>query len=289
MKCIRIYRSNIFAVVTAISLSSCNYIKKAEVGGAVARVGDHYLLQEEVNRALNGGLSSEDSLVIMTNYVNEWAKDQLLFERAQINISEEKQEDFEQLVAQYRADLYINAYKEALVNQGMDTVVSREELQAYYQENKNNFRLNEDLVRLRYLSLPKDFTGISEIREAFRRFNEDDVNRLQEGALKFKFYSLNDSSWVRVSEVVKKIPVITADNKDQYLKNSQFFELSDSLGVYLVAVKEVLKRTETPPLEYVEPTIKKILLNKRKLEYIRKLEQELLDEATRDNEFEVIK
>ncbi|THD65846.1 peptidyl-prolyl cis-trans isomerase [Robertkochia marina] len=279
-----------FSFFLGLSLiTGCTYMNSAEAEGAVARVGENYLLEDEVNNSLGNGLTAEDSAIVSANYINEWAKDQLLFERARINISEEKQQEFEQLVSKYRADLYINAYKEALVNQSMDTVVGPGELEEYYENNKQNFRLNEDLLRLRYISLPKDFTGLEEIREAFRRFEEEDVNRLRETALKFKFYSLNDSSWVRTAEVVKKIPMITPENKDQYLKKSQFFELSDSLGVYLVTVKEVLKRTETPPLDYVEPAIKKILLNKRKLEYIRKLEQELLEEATRDNEFELLK
>ena len=283
------YFPMLIAMPTMLIFSSCTYLKNAEDEDAVARVGEHYLLRDELKNALNGALNAEDSLVVVNNYINEWAKDQLLFERARININEGKQEEFEELVSQYRADLYINAYKEALVNKGMDTVVSREDLVAYYEANKHNFRLNEDLLKLRYISIPKDFTGLEGIRQAFETFDETSVDLLRSKALKFRFYTLNDSTWVRVSEVVKKIPVLTADNKNEYLKKSQIFELSDSLGVYLVAVKDVLKRTETPPLDYVEPTIKKILLNKRKLEYIRTLEQELLDEATRDKEFEILK
>lgn len=268
--------------------TACTYFDPSRQDDAVARVGDHYLGREEVNKVLNENLSTQDSLVLVNNYINEWAKDRLLFERARINISEEKQEEFEELVSQYRADLYINAYKEALVNSTMDTVVSNEALEAYYEENGENFHLNEDLVKLRYLSVAPEFTGLDEVREKFRRFDQDDIEDLRENALKYKFYSFNDSAWVRVSEVLRKIPVIDADNKDRYLKNSQFLELSDSLGVYLVAVGKVLKRTETAPLEYVAPTIKKIILNKRKLEFIRTLEQDLLNEATSNKEFEII-
>ncbi|WP_224489544.1 peptidyl-prolyl cis-trans isomerase [Robertkochia flava] len=281
---------NYFPVLLALlALFSCTYLKKVEEDDAVARVGEQYLLRDDLEGVLNGNISAEDSLVVVNNYINEWAKDQLLFERARINISEVKQAEFEELVSQYRADLYINAYKEALVNKGMDTVVSQAELVAYYEANKHNFRLNEDLMKLRYISIPKDFNGLDEVKKAFEEFKDEDIALLRNKALKFRFYTFDDSTWVRGSEVVKKIPVLTPDNKDEYLKKSQFFELSDSLGVYLVAVKDVLKRTETPPLDYVEPTIKKILLNKRKLEYIRTLEQELLDEATRDKEFEILK
>ncbi|TRZ42764.1 peptidyl-prolyl cis-trans isomerase [Robertkochia solimangrovi] len=280
-----IYRGVLFLAL--ILFTGCNFFKKDTVIDPVARVGDHYLLKEEISRLNTGNRSSEDSLIYINNYINDWAQKQLLLDRARINLSASKQAEFERLVEQYRADLYINAYKEALVSKSMDTVVSQSEMETFYEQNKANFKLNEDLIKLRYLSVSKEFTELGEVRSKFRDFSEDDVADLQQMALKFKFYSLNDSVWVRASEVIQKIPVINTDNQDKYLKKSQFFELSDSLGVYLVAVNDVLNRTETAPLVYVEPTVKKIILNRRKLEFIRNLEKDLLNEATGKKEFEV--
>ncbi len=277
----------LICLLIVISFSSCSYFNQQEIKDPVARVGENYLVKEEIDKLLNGGISSGDSAVLVNNYINDWARKQLLLDRARINLSENKQQQFEELVAQYRADLYINAYKEALVARSMDTAIAQEELERFYEENKENFKLNEDLVKLRYLSVSPDFTNLQTVRERFRNFSPEDQEALREMALKFKFYSFNDSVWVRTSEVIQKIPVINTDNKDEYLKKSQFFELSDSLGVYLVAVNEVLSRNNTAPLSYVEPTVRKIILNKRKLEFLRTLEKELLDEATRNNDFQV--
>jgi hypothetical protein len=77
------------------------------------------------------------------------------------------------------------------------------------------------------------------------------------------------------------------ENEGQYLKNSQFFELEDAMGVYLTKVIEVLDANEIAPFAYVKPSIIQILLNRRKLDYIRKLETEIIDEATQKKEFEV--
>jgi hypothetical protein len=77
------------------------------------------------------------------------------------------------------------------------------------------------------------------------------------------------------------------DNEDRYLKKSQFFELEDSLGVYLAKVIDVRKMNDIAPLSFVQPTIRQVLLNRRKLDFIRKLETEIIDEATKENEFEV--
>ena len=84
-----------------------------------------------------------------------------------------------------------------------------------------------------------------------------------------------------------EIPPLNPDNEARYLKKSQFFELEDDKGVYLGKVNDVLQVNEIAPLSFIEPTIKQVILNRRKLDYIRRLETEIIDEATKENEFEV--
>jgi hypothetical protein len=89
--------------------------------------------------------------------------------------------------------------------------------------------------------------------------------------------------------VVDKIPVITSENRDQLLKKSNFIELKDSLGVYLMQINDVLLRNDTAPLEYVKPTIDQIVINKRKLEIIRELEKDITKDAIKNKQFEIYK
>ncbi|MGC1515360.1 MAG: peptidyl-prolyl cis-trans isomerase, partial [Maribacter sp.] len=77
------------------------------------------------------------------------------------------------------------------------------------------------------------------------------------------------------------------DNADKYLKNSQFFELEDSIGVYLGKIEETKDINEIAPLSFIRATIEQVLLSRRKMDYLRKLETEVLDEAIKDKEFEV--
>jgi hypothetical protein len=92
---------------------------------------------------------------------------------------------------------------------------------------------------------------------------------------------------VRASRVAAEIPPIGFENQDRYLKKSQFFELEDSIGVYLGKIEEVKDINEIAPLSFIAPTIKQVLLNRRKINYLRKLEIEIIDEAIKDKEFEV--
>ena len=49
----------------------------------------------------------------------------------------------------------------------------------------------------------------------------------------------------------------------------------------------MLEINDIAPLTYIEPTIKQLLLNRRKLDYMKKLEVEVMDEAIKEKEFEV--
>ena len=177
--------------------------------------------------------------------------------------------------------------KEGNVSYGTLTTISESELQSYYESQKENFRLKEKLVRLRFVEIPLQFLNKNEIISRLKRFEQDDLTYLDSIGVQFKKMNFNDSLWVPVSRVMQEIPPLTEDNEKRYLKKSQFFELRDSLGVYLVKVTDVIEEDEVAPISYIAPKIKQIILNRRRLDYIKKLETEIIDEAIKTNEFEV--
>ena len=268
--------------------SSCdNLLKNREEKTPIARVGDTYLYKEDISSLLTQSMSEEDSSSFMANYINQWATKQLLLSKARFNLPEEELGEFDRLVEDYRTDLYTRAYKEALVSQSEDTTISNSDLNTFYDSQKENFRLKERLVRLRFVELPLQFLDKNEIVSKLKSFDESDKIYLDSVAVQFIKMNLNDSIWVPISRLVQEIPPLESDRAERYLKKSQFFELQDDKGVYLIHVNEVLQVNEIAPLTYVEPRIKQIILNRRKLDYIRSLETEIMDEATKENEFEV--
>ena len=269
-------------------LVSCDGILKDDADTApLARVGENYLYKEDIKPFLRDGISKEDSISFVTNYINNWASKKLLLSKAKLNLPKEQVEDFDELVANYREDLYTQAYKDALVQQSEDTLVSKEQMQVFYEQEKMNFRLKERLVRFRFIQIPKGFLNKTAVKRKLQNFETDDKIYLDSISIQFKKFNFNDSIWVPASRVFKEIPPLNVDNQKRYLKKSQFFELEDGLGVYLAQVKEVLQVNDIAPLSYIEPTIKQVLLNRRKIDYIRKLETEVIDEAIKDKEFQV--
>ncbi|AXP81944.1 hypothetical protein CJ739_2879 [Mariniflexile rhizosphaerae] len=272
-----------------ILVTSCDFFKKTDDRVAVARVNDTYLYYDDIKDLVSEGTSKEDSMLLVQNFIKRWATQQLFVDGAKVNLSESKQAEFNKLVEQYKTDLYTKAYIEALVKRDMNTVVTKQEAEAYYNENKDIFKLNEELLKFRYIHLDENINNYNAIVEKFKRFNSKDKKDLEAISIQFKSYSLNDTIWIKVNQVISKIPAITLENKDQLLKKSNFVQLKDSLGVYLMQINNVLLRNDTAPLEYVRPTIDQIVVNKRKLELIRELEKDITKDAIKNKQFEIYK
>lgn len=283
-------RYKIILFFLLILTSSCNFFfKKTDDRIPVARVNDAYLYYDDIKDLAAEGISKEDSALVVQNFINRWATQQLFVDGALVNLSETEQDEFNKLVKQYKNDLYTKAYIEALVKKNMNTTVSKEEAETYYNLNKDVFRLNEELLKFRYIHLDPNIINYNSIEQKFRRYNKNDKKDLEAISIQFKSYSLNDTIWVRASQVVNKISAITPENKNQLLKKSNFVQLKDSLGVYLMQINDVLLRNDTAPIEYVKPTIDQIVINKRKLELIRELEKDITKDAIKNKQFEIYK
>jgi hypothetical protein len=277
----------IIAIISIILCVSCEYFQPSKDGEAIARVGESYLYKSDIAPLLSENTSKDDSAVVVNNYINRWATQQLFIQRAKINLPQEKQKAFDALVEEYRKGLYIEAYKEAIVKKTIDTTVTGFDEAAYYDSNKENFKLNEELLKIRYININKDNSNVEEITELFMSFEAEDKVVLDSLAIQFNNYSLNDSIWVKATQVFRKIPVITTENKAKYLKKSQFSQIEDSLELYLVRIEDMIGRNDIAPLAYVRPTVRQIILNKRKLEFIRKLEKDITKDAVKRKQFEI--
>ena len=267
--------------------TGCNFFEPADSRVPVARVNEEYLYEEDIRSLVSENLPPEDSALVVSNFINRWATQKLLLNKAKVNLSVEQQMEFENLVRNYRNELYSKAYTDAIISKELDTSVSLGLAEQYYQANGENFVLNEDLVKIRYIKLSKNNSDFNQIKKLFLVFEEEDKNELLDKAIQFIAYSFNDSVWVGTRQVYDKIVPLTPENNEGLLKKDNFLQLEDSLGVYLVFVEDVRLRGEKAPLEYSLPTIKQILLNKRKLELIKNLEKDITQDAIKNDQFEI--
>ena len=276
-----------YAFLLLILLVSSCQLKEVSSDKIVARVNNQYLYASEVNDHIRANLSSADSTSMAKNYINAWVKEQLLLEKAVFNLNPSQQTSLENLIRQYRNDIFIKTYQEEWLKSRMDTLVTPQEIEAYYKENKQNFKLHQDLVRGRYVQLPLANFNKASVSRALRRFNDSDRNYLDSISLQFNSADLNDSVWFRPQAFFNRINRSSPKEYDRYLKSKRFFEIEDSIDLYLIFVKEVRRRNEIAPLSHINPTLKQILLNKRKLETMRQFNNDILEEAIQNKTLEI--
>ncbi len=253
----------------------------------LARVGSTYLYRKDLNRQLNSFVSFSDSTLKANIYIDNWARNQLLNQQAKLNLPESDINALENLVKEYRQDLYNNTYRKVLLNKYIDTLVSISEINSFLFKNKEIFKLKAPLYQVRYIHLPPGNVDQYEIQRSFQRFNNLDQKFLDSLSFQYYSYLLSDSLWLNKNNLTTKVRFINQDNFDKYTKKSQFFKIEDTMGVYLFFVKEFLRKGDLAPSTVFTPTIKKILLNKRKLDFTKEFEKDILQDAIQSNTFEI--
>ncbi len=275
----------VFFFTLATAVSSCKYFKKDADRKPVARVFEHYLYEDEI-LGLTEGMSPEDSTVFIQNYIYSWGKEQLIIYRAEYNLREE-QKDFDELVMQYRNDLLKFAYIDKYVNEHMDTAISEAEINKYYDSHSSDFELKENILKAEYFIVDKTAPEIEKASSWWRSGNDKNMKKFLEYTSIFaKEKSVGDTNWVRFSDLASRVP-LQSYNQESLLSRNAKLILEDSLRVYFVAINAYKIKDAISPLAYVRPTVRSIILNKRKLDLISKMEESLVNDAYDKKDFEM--
>ncbi len=273
--------------ILLLTIQSCNLRSDTQEQVPLARVNDAFLYESDIDFSFVEGQSEMDSIIYVQNIINNWATTQLLIDGAVLNLKKDTQTEFEQLIQQYKSDLYTSAYVEALVNNNLDTLISDQELDDVYNNNTQLFVLKEDLLKMRYVNVNSKLSNLDEVKKRFKRFNAEDKFVLDSIAIQFNSFYLKDSIWIKSEQVISKIKPLQLGFNKVLLKKPNFIQLKDSLGLYLMQVNEVLKRGSQAPKQYVLPTLKQIVINKRKLKLIKQLKSDIVNDAIKNKNFEI--
>jgi len=273
-------------ILSLLFFCSCNYLTQDASIIPIARVNDSYLYNQDIIDLISENTTKDDSTLIVNNFINRWATKQLLIDQSMINLSQEKQDFFNEMVSQYKTDLYTEAYKSSIILKQLDTVILRKEYEDYYNLNKRNFKLNDELLKVRYIQVDNFFLDIKALEKKIKRYDSIDKKDLINLSIKFKSFNLNDSIWIKSDVLIGRLPVLKEENL-KLLKKPNYTQLQDSLGVYLIKIEATLKTNDIAPLSYVRPTIEQIILNKRKQDLLKKIQKDITIDAIKNKNFEI--
>jgi hypothetical protein len=263
-----------------------NYGAEADRDPA-ARVNDSYLYKDELVGITAPGTSEQDSSELVQAYINSWIRKQLLIQEAsrKIDINEAQ---VERKVLDYKYSIIAYEYQTYYIKQHLDTAVSMDEIEQYYKENIDNFILKQNIVQGTFIKVPKNAPRTAKIKELIFSTREKDVNELKSYCLSFSVaYHISGSNWVAYDELVKNSPLAEIPNKIQFLKSNPYFETSDANYLYYLRVVQYRISDNVSPMAFVKDDIRNIILNKRKVELAKTLEDEVFNNAEDRREFEI--
>ena len=272
---IRVY----FILLTlSLSLFACNKVKQTDEPDALVKVNDRILTRNEVESLIPKGTTSADSLLLAESFIKKWVKDELVLKIAQRNLGSDK-ETIDKLVDAYRRSLLRYRYQEKLIQEKLSDEIQESDVLTYYDTNKEKFVLDKNLIKGLFLKVPADAPNLSEVKTWYKSGNVASLEKIEKYSIQnAAIYEYFFDKWVDFDEIRNNIPN-QISNPESFLRTNKTLEVTDSSYCYLLNIRQVLLKGQVEPFEYAEPRIREILINQRKLDFIKEFEEELYNDA----------
>lgn len=276
-----------FLILICITVS-CNNGNSKRI--PLAKAGNSILYMDQLKGIIPPGTSVDDSTVLVKNYINKWAKRELLFQKAEDNLTPELMKEIDSQINEARMNLVIYQYQRQMMLTKMDTTINDTELETYYFSNRDNFMLNSNIVKALFIKLPVETPGLSRIRNLARANNQASLPQLESLCYQFaeKFDDFNEE-WVDLDQLSLELPS-EIQNQENFLRRTTFYETTnaDSTFIYLLTIRDYKLRSSAAPFEYVKDDIKRIIWNNRRIEFIQSLENGIYNDALKENIFTIL-
>lgn len=251
----------------------------------VARVYDTYLHKPEVEAFIPQGTSTEDSILMANNYIGNWVSQHLMLHLAGANLSDSVRAIINKQVSEYRSSLLIHHYKKEYINKKLVVNVSDEEIEAYYNVNKENFLLPTSIIKAHFIILPQNGENdktVKEIKKLLKSKNSDDIAKLEEmSVMVAKRYDNFDTAWVEINHILNLIPG-DVNELERTINRPQIIEKSDNENIYILRIDKFKEKQTIAPLDYVFDEIRLIIENQHKLNFEYEFEKQI-NQDSREN------
>lgn len=275
----------IIIILIGVSCSETSLLNKNR---ALAKVGSKVLMKRELPDLYKEGISAEDSIALANKFIDNWIRKELLYKKAQENLSRSQQNEINYRMEESKASLSIYYYEQGLIRQKMNAAISEKEINDYYEAYPNALKLKDNIVKALFIQIPASSPNIKDVKKWYKSDDDNDLNELESYCYQYakKFDDFNEE-WVSFNFLLKRFPKVITSNPERFLRYNKGIEAKDSSYYYFASIREYKLKSSVSPIEYVENQIKSIIFNQRKIKFINELENSLYNEAKTNNEFEI--
>lgn len=251
----------------------------------LAEANSMVLTRSQMEKLIPDNVKGLDSVQFVQSYVERWIRNQLMLAKAMVNIDEKSMANVENMVNDYRTALLVYKYQQMYIEQNLDTLILDSQIAEHYDKYGVNFLLDSCAVRAVFVQVPKSLPDKTNIRKLIRSDKSDDLIALEE----FCFKNARDfdvgNEWCYLNDIVVKLPEDAVPNPVAFAKSGKYTEFQDSLYNYYFMVREFRDVNEQAPIVFAKDKIREILLNHRKNDMIKELEQKIYIDAVNKQRF----
>lgn len=260
--------------------------RHTEDADVLATVNERSLTRSEITAVIPRGMSSADSLLLAESIIKKWVKDALVYEVATRNLNDEKAE-INKLVEDYRYSLVRYRYQERLLRERLSANIRESDKLSFYEANQKKFLLDKSLMRGLFLKIPVDAPGLEDVKKWYKQTGEDSLEKIEKYSVQNAvLYDYFYDRWVDFDEIMGNIPLRITD-ANTFLKNNKTVEVSDSSYCYLLNISEYIPAGGVAPYDYANAQIVEMLMNQRKVDFLKEFEEELYNDAIRNGKAKV--
>lgn len=275
-------RQNIFysTAFTLVCLCiACTPVEQDDNGNIIAEVYDRKLYDKDIEGLVPGGISKEDSAMLVNAYIDNWLQDASLMHEASQNMPIDL--DIEELVKDYKESLILHNYEKVLINEFLDSTVTVEETEAYIQDNIAKFTQTEPLVKVEFIKI---LTGSPDLDVLIDTWNEEaEINLLLDYCEQYAHVHILDTmNWRQFSSIEVHLPASLKGKSINQLPKDKVFE--EENFTYLLRVFDVVKAGDSAPFDYAAEQAKKVILHQRKVKLLNEKKKNIYQDAVRKNQ-----
>ena len=275
-------------LVILIGMISCETSRKNENTIALAEVGNTVLLKSQLEKAFPANITDEtDSIEFVNDYINKWIKQQLLVKEAEKNLSNEEL-DVSQELEEYRQELLIHKFKNKKFEALNDQQVSDSEIEKYYKKHSNLFILDYPIVQVNYIIFPEEVDLPKNFKKQLASNKEADKVKCEDFIFKYaKKYDDFENKWIYFQRFKDVGSLDIADDK-KFLKKNDLIEFNKDSELHLIYIRDYMSEGEQAPVDFVKSRIGSLIINEKKLDFLRQFKDSLYNAALKYNNFRVL-
>ena len=248
----------------------------------VAQVYQYKLYSSEVQAGMPSGLSKEDSLVLVRDFIDNWVKEKLVLHEAEHRLSP-REKNFDRELTEYRNSLLIQRYLDKIwMTDTANNTVSEQAISDFARSLDDRYTVEKEIVRVNYVKMPTRSDKLPLVKEIL--FNEDQRVAKKEALVTMLGdsieYLVDDDEWLYLDDLQNEISFQI--DMQKYSGSVMRVEKEVGESTVLLVILDYRSQRSVNETKEERAAAGMLLTNQRRTQYVNQYIQELYDRALKE-------